>query len=88
MVHSVGNVSFEAKVSRKRLISIPKAAAKAVGISEGMRVRITVENGKLVIEPVKDAIWYALHGPKIGYIGLKELEEESIREQEELKDSG
>ncbi len=81
-------VSFEAKVSRKRLISIPKAAAEAVGISEGMRVRITVDDGKLIIEPVRDAIWYALHGPKIGYIGFEELEEESMREQERIKNPG
>ncbi len=79
-------VSFEVKVSRKRLISIPKAAAEAIGISEGMRVRVIVDNGRLIIEPVRDAIWYALHGPKIGYIGFEDLEGESLREQERLKD--
>lgn len=81
-------VSFEARVDRERLISIPKAAVGAVGISEGMRVRITVDDGRLIIEPVRDAIWYALHGPKIGYIGFEELEGESMREQERIKNSG
>ncbi|MDK6027888.1 AbrB/MazE/SpoVT family DNA-binding domain-containing protein [Ignisphaera sp. 4213-co] len=78
---------FEAKVSRKRLLTIPKAAAERLGIREGSRVRIVVENNRIIIEPIKDAFWYALHGPKIGYIGFKELEEESLREQEKIENS-
>lgn len=39
---------------------------------------------KIVIEPVRDAIWLALHGKKIGKIMPEEIEEESLREQERL----
>ncbi len=81
------SASFEVKVGRRRMIFIPRAAANAVGISEGMRVRITVEDGRLIIEPIRDAIWHALYGSKIGYIGFEELERESLREQERLKNS-
>lgn len=82
-----GVLVFESKVSRKRLLAIPKAAAEKVGIKEGSRVKIIAEADKIVIEPIRDAIWYALHGPKIGYIGFKELEEESLHEQEKIKNT-
>ncbi|PWV36998.1 MAG: AbrB family transcriptional regulator [Desulfurococcaceae archaeon] len=81
-------VSFEARVDRERLISIPKAAVGAVGISEGMRVRITVDDGRLIIEPVRDTIWYALHGSKRGYIGFEELGEGSMHKRGKIKNPG
>ena len=78
-------VVFEAKVSRKRLLAIPKAAAERLGIREGSRVKIYVERDRMIIEPIRDAIWYALYGPKIGYISFKDLEEESLREQKKIE---
>ncbi|MDM7275358.1 MAG: AbrB/MazE/SpoVT family DNA-binding domain-containing protein [Thermoprotei archaeon] len=78
---------FEAKISKKRLLAIPKAAAERLGLEEGSRVKIIVEDERLVIEPVRDAIWYALHGPKIGFISFNELERESFYEQEKLKNT-
>jgi AbrB family looped-hinge helix DNA binding protein len=80
-------MSFEVKVSKKRLVSLPKAIADKMGIREGMRLRMYIEGDRIVIEPVRDAFWYALHGPKVGYISFKELEEESEREQEKLQNS-
>ncbi|HDI32165.1 MAG TPA: AbrB/MazE/SpoVT family DNA-binding domain-containing protein, partial [Thermofilum sp.] len=35
--------------------------------------------------PVRDAIWLALYGRKIGVIMPEEIEEESLREQEKLQ---
>jgi AbrB family looped-hinge helix DNA binding protein len=78
---------FEVKVSKKRLLTLPKAIADKMGIKEGMRLRMYIEGERIVIEPVRDAFWYALHGPKVGYISFRELEEESEREQEGLQDS-
>jgi len=76
--------TFEVKVSRKRLIAIPKAVADELGIEEGSRLRLRVEGDRIVLEPVRDAIWFAMHGPKVAYISFKELEEESEREQGRL----
>jgi len=78
--------SVETKVGRKRVIVIHKKIADAVGLREGQRVRIAVQGGKIVIEPIKDAIWLALHGKKIGRIMPEEVEEESLREQERLSE--
>ena len=58
-------ISVETKVGKKRVIVIHKKIAYAVGLREGQRIRITVEGGKIVIEPIKDAIWHALHGRKL-----------------------
>ena len=72
----------ESRVGRKRVVVIPKAIAEAVGLVEGQRIRIKAEGGRVVIEPVRDAIWLALHGRKIGYVAAEDVEEESLREQE------
>ncbi|RLF19279.1 MAG: AbrB/MazE/SpoVT family DNA-binding domain-containing protein, partial [Thermoprotei archaeon] len=43
-----------------------------------------VNSDSIIIRPIRDAIWLALHGKKIGRIMPKEIEEESLREQEKL----
>jgi hypothetical protein len=55
-----------------------------LGIAVGMRLKVYVSGGKIVLEPIRDALWYAIHGPKVGYIGFNELEEESVRKQGRL----
>jgi len=78
------SISVETRVGRKRVIVIHKKVADAVGIREGQRVRLVAQGDRIVIEPVRDAIWLALHGRKIGRIMPEEVEEESLREQEKL----
>jgi AbrB family looped-hinge helix DNA binding protein len=46
---------FEVKVSKKRLISIPKSIVEKLGIKEGMKLRIYTEGDKIIIEPIRDA---------------------------------
>ncbi len=77
-------VVIETRVGRKRVIVIPKAVAEAVGIREGQKVRVMAVEGKIVIEPVRDAVWLALYGRKIGRISPEEVEGESLIEQEKL----
>ena len=77
-------VVVEKRVGRKRVLVIPKKITDIVGLSEGQKVRIYVENNKVIIEPVRDAIWLAIHGRKIGKLMPEEVEEESMREQEKL----
>jgi hypothetical protein len=60
------------------------AISEAVRIAERQRVRMVALEDKIVIEPVRDAIWLALHGRKIGRILSEEVEEESLRGQERL----
>lgn len=74
----------ETKVGKKRVIVIPKVIADAVKLREGQRVRVRAEGERIVIEPVRDAVWLALYGRKVGKITPEEVEEESLLEQEEL----
>ena len=78
------SISVETKVGKKRVIVIPKVIADAVKIHEGQRVRIIAVGDKIVVEPIRDAIWLALYGRKIGRIMPEEIEEESLREQEKF----
>jgi len=75
-------LTFVVKVGKKRVITIPKAIADELGIYEGCRVKMFIEGNKLVIEPIRDAIWLSIHGEKLAKITLRELESTSIEEQE------
>jgi AbrB family looped-hinge helix DNA binding protein len=55
--------AFEVKVHSGRRITIPRAAADLLGIEEGSRLRLHVEGDRVVLEPVRDALWLAMHGP-------------------------
>ena len=78
--------TFEVKVHRGRRITIPRAVANLLGIEEGSRLRLYVEGDRVVLEPVRDALWFAMYGPKVAYISFKELEGESESEQKRLAD--
>ena len=78
------SIAVETRIGKKRVIVIPKAIAEAVKVREGQKVRIKAAGNKIVIEPVRDAIWLALYGKKIGRILPEEIEEESLREQEKF----
>ena len=77
-------IVMETKVGKKRVIVIPKPIAEAVKIREGQRVKIMAVGDEIIIKPIRDAVWLALYGVKIGKISAEEVEEESLREQEKL----
>ncbi|MEM4465811.1 MAG: AbrB/MazE/SpoVT family DNA-binding domain-containing protein [Ignisphaera sp.] len=73
--------SLTVRVGRKRTIVIPKKVADMLGIDEGSRVVLVVRDSKLEVIPLPDAITLSLKGKKVARVTLRELEEESIREQ-------
>ncbi|MEM4593328.1 MAG: AbrB/MazE/SpoVT family DNA-binding domain-containing protein [Sulfolobales archaeon] len=73
--------SLTVRVGRKRTIVIPKKIADVLGIDEGSRVVLVVRDNKLEVIPLPDAITLSLKGKKVARVTLRELEEESIREQ-------
>ena len=75
------SLTAKARIGKKRVLVIPKAIAENLSLDEGSAVRITASGDKIIIEPLRDAIWLSLHGKKIAHITLKELEEESIEQQ-------
>mgnify|MGYP000318295519 CR=1 FL=1 len=77
------SLSLEARVGKKGVLVIPKKVAELLGLTEGSRVKIIASRDRMVIEPIRDAIWLSLHGEKVARITLEELEEESVERQEE-----
>ena len=75
------SLTVKARIGKKRVLVIPKAIAEKLSLDEGSTVRITAIGDKIIIEPLRDAIWLSLHGEKIAHVTLKELEEESIEQQ-------
>ncbi|MEM3806096.1 MAG: AbrB/MazE/SpoVT family DNA-binding domain-containing protein [Desulfurococcus sp.] len=69
------------RVGRKRTIVIPKKIADMLGIEEGSRVMLVISGNKLEVIPLPDAITLSLKGKKVARVTLRELEEESMREQ-------
>ena len=75
------SLTVKARIGKKRVLVIPKAIAENLGLDEGSIVKITATGGKIIIEPLRDAVWLSLHGEKVARITLKELEEESVEQQ-------
>ncbi|MBS7611610.1 AbrB/MazE/SpoVT family DNA-binding domain-containing protein [Candidatus Bathyarchaeota archaeon] len=76
------SLTVMSKVGKKRTLVIPKAIAEKIGLNEECRVKITVEEGRIIVEPMCDAVWLSLYGKKLTKITLEELERESIEQQE------
>ncbi len=79
-------LTMEIRVGKKRTIVIPKAVAEILGIDEGSKLRLSIVDGKIVLEPIPDAIYLSIHGEKIARTTLEELEVESIEQQERYID--
>lgn len=75
------SLTVKARIGKKRVLVIPKAIAEDLGLGEGSAVRITAAGDKIIIEPLRDAVWLSLHGEKVARVTLKELEEESFEQQ-------
>ena len=72
---------MEVRVGKRRTIVIPKAVAEILGISEGSRLELKVEDGRIVLRPIPDAVELSLYGERIARTALEDLEAESVERQ-------
>jgi len=82
------SLSLEIRVGRRRTIVIPKPVAEALGIREGSRLELRLEDGRIVLEPILDAVELSLRGEKIARTSLEELEAESVERQKRYIEGG
>jgi AbrB family looped-hinge helix DNA binding protein len=75
------SVSTEVRIGKRRTLVIPKNVAEKLGIKEGDKIKITVVEDKLVLQPIRDAVWLSLYGKKVAKVTLEDLEATSIEEQ-------
>jgi len=69
------------RVSKKNTIYIPKEIAEKAGIGEGSYLEIKVEDGRIILVPVRPPFWLALKGPKFAELTPEEVEAISEEEQ-------
>ncbi|MEM0234418.1 AbrB/MazE/SpoVT family DNA-binding domain-containing protein [Thermofilum sp.] len=68
-------------MGKRRTLVIPKNVAEKLGIKEGDKIKITVVEDKLVLQPIRDAVWLSPYGKKVAKVTLEDLEATSIEEQ-------
>ena len=78
---SLVSLTLEVRVGRKRTIVIPKIVAEMLGIEEGSRLKLIVRDGRVILEPIPDAITLSIRGEKVARVYLDELEAESVEQQ-------
>jgi len=75
---------FISKVGKKCTIYLPKQLVEQLNIIEGDKVLMKIEGNRLILEFIPDPLSLALRIKKWAKTTVKEFEEESEREQNEL----
>ena len=78
----MGNVSTEVRIGKRLTLVILRNVAEKLGIKERDKIKITVVGDKLVLQPIRDAVWLSLYGKKVAKVTLEDLEATSIEEQD------
>jgi len=74
-------LTTESQIGKKHTIYLPKAVVEEASLRVGMKILITVEGNRIVIEPIHSPITLALHGEKFASMTLEEMEAVSIEHQ-------
>jgi len=77
-------LALTGKVAKKRALYPPKKVMDELDLKEGQIVKYTVQDKKLIVEPVRDPFDLALKGKKWGKTTVEEFEQESEKEQKRL----
>ncbi len=73
--------SAKVRVSENYTIHLPKTVAEAAGVKEGDTLKVTVEERRIILEPLPDPFEQALKAPKYAETTFQEFEEESEKMQ-------
>lgn len=71
----------EGQIGKKHTIYLPKVVVDEASLEVGMKIIITVEGNKIIIEPVPNPITLAIHGKKFASMTLEQIEAISLEEQ-------
>ncbi|OYT65935.1 AbrB family transcriptional regulator [Candidatus Bathyarchaeota archaeon ex4484_205] len=76
---------FIAKVGRRGAIYLPRKVQRKLGIGEGDRVIMRIEDGRIILQFLPDPLTLALKVEKWSETTVEEFEKESEEEQYELQ---
>ena len=74
-------LTSESTIGKKHTVYLPKAVVEEASLEVGMKILITVEGNRIVIEPVPDPIELAIRGKKFASTTIEEMESISLEEQ-------
>lgn len=81
-------LTSESQIGKKHTVYLPKAVVEEASLEVGMKILISVEGNRIIIEPVPDPISLAMHGKKFASMTIEEMESISLEEQSKYtKDS-
>ncbi|HDJ89686.1 MAG TPA: AbrB/MazE/SpoVT family DNA-binding domain-containing protein [Thermoprotei archaeon] len=75
------SLTIETFIGKKYAIYLPKKIVKLLNLKEGDKIVFKIIDNKIVLEPIYDPIWLALHGKKFAKISPEEGERISLEEQ-------
>ena len=75
------SLTTEGQIGKKHTIYLPKAVVDEASLEVGMKILITVEENRIIIEPVPDPVALAIHGKKVALMTLEDIEVISLEEQ-------
>jgi len=75
---------YVSRVGRKNTLYLPKEVVRRLGIREGDRVVMKIEDERLILEFISDPLTLALRSGRWAKTTVEEFERESESEQEGL----
>ena len=75
---------FISRVGKKNVLYLPREVVRRLGIREGDRAIMRVDEGRLILEFISDPLTLALRGERWAKTTVEEFERESELEQEGL----
>ena len=75
------------RVGRKRTIVIPRSVAERFDIDEGSMLLLEVNNDKIMLKPLLDAVTLALRGERIATVDIEDIEKFSGEIQGKLREN-
>ena len=71
---------YVSRVGRKNTLYLPKEVVRRLGIREGDRVVMRIEDGRLILEFISDPLTLALRSERWAKTTVEEFERESEQE--------
>jgi antitoxin component of MazEF toxin-antitoxin module len=78
------SLEVKGKVAKKYALYPPKSIIEQLGLREGQTVAYELTGRRLIVNPIEDPLELALRSKKWAKTSVKEFEDESQREQDEL----
>ncbi|MCG3109571.1 hypothetical protein L3N51_01866 [Metallosphaera sp. J1] len=75
----------EVRLGKKCTIRIPKGIVEELELKEGSKFILRVKGDQIVLKPIRDPVWLALHGEKFATITHEDVERISTEEQSRVE---